>query len=43
MVRGKTTFAQAEALHIACKAVWLAYLVLSATLSHGPPISLWWG
>lgn len=41
-VRGKTTFAQDQALHIACKAVWLAYLVLFATLSHGPSISLWW-
>ncbi|MBB4274181.1 DUF3307 domain-containing protein [Rhizobium mongolense] len=41
-VRGKTTFAQDQALHIACKIVWLAYLALSATLLHGPSISLWW-
>ncbi|QIG67240.1 hypothetical protein EVB37_004 [Rhizobium phage RHph_TM3_3_3] len=41
-VRGKTTFAQDQALHIVCKAVWLAYLALFATLSHGPSISLWW-
>ncbi|SCW77624.1 hypothetical protein SAMN02927900_04844 [Rhizobium mongolense subsp. loessense] len=41
-VSGKTTFAQNQALHIVCKIVWLAYLVLSATLLHGPSISLWW-
>ncbi|WP_246763294.1 DUF3307 domain-containing protein [Rhizobium sp. 007] len=41
-VRGKTTFAQDQALHIACKIVWLAYLVLSATYQHGSSISLWW-
>jgi hypothetical protein len=41
-VRGRTTFAQDQALHIACKIVWLAYLILSATLLHGPSISHWW-
>ncbi|MEH7834458.1 MULTISPECIES: hypothetical protein [Rhizobium] len=41
-VRGRTTFAQALALHIFCKAVWLACLVLFATLSPGASISLWW-
>lgn len=41
-VRGKTTFAQDQALHIICKAIWLAYLVLFVTLSHGASISLWW-
>jgi hypothetical protein len=41
-VRGTTTFAQDQALHIACKIVWLAYLILSATLLHGPSISHWW-
>ncbi|RXT18842.1 hypothetical protein B5P46_28100 [Rhizobium leguminosarum] len=41
-VRGKTTFAQDQALHIICKAIWLAYPVLFATLSHGASISLWW-
>ncbi|PCK86357.1 hypothetical protein CPT32_13150 [Rhizobium sophoriradicis] len=41
-VRGKTTFAQDQALHIACKAAWLAYLVLFETLSLGPYISLSW-
>jgi hypothetical protein len=32
-VRGKTTFAQDQALHVTCKVVWLLYLVLSGTLS----------
>ncbi|WP_455872874.1 DUF3307 domain-containing protein [Rhizobium yanglingense] len=41
-VRGKTTFAQDQALRIACKIVWLAYLVLSVMLQHGSSISLWW-
>ncbi|TAX45946.1 DUF3307 domain-containing protein (plasmid) [Rhizobium leguminosarum] len=41
-VRGKTTFAQDQALHIFCKAVWLGYLLLFATFSHGPSTSLWW-
>ncbi|MEH7901937.1 hypothetical protein [Rhizobium laguerreae] len=26
-VRGKTTFAQDQALDITCKAIWLAYLI----------------
>ncbi|NNH30997.1 hypothetical protein C9413_16240 [Rhizobium sp. SEMIA 4085] len=41
-VRGKTTLAQDQALHIACKIVWLASLVLSATLLDGSSILLWW-
>jgi len=40
-VRGTTPFAQDQAVHIACKIVWLAYLVLSATLLHGRSILLW--
>ncbi|MDP9813851.1 hypothetical protein J2W42_006727 [Rhizobium tibeticum] len=34
-VTGRTTFAQDHALHIACKAVWMLFLVLSAKLSAG--------
>ncbi|NLS07849.1 DUF3307 domain-containing protein [Rhizobium sp. P32RR-XVIII] len=41
-VRGRTTFAQDQASHIACRAAWLVYLLLSATLLHGSSISPWW-
>jgi hypothetical protein len=41
-VRGRTTFAHDQASYIACKAVRLAYLLLSATLLHGSSISPWW-
>jgi hypothetical protein len=41
-VRGKTTFAQDQALHIGCKALWLVYLVVSAALFSGQSISVWW-
>ena len=41
-VRGRTTFALDQALHIACKIVWLVYLGLSVTLLHGQSISPWW-
>ncbi|MFA1674816.1 DUF3307 domain-containing protein [Rhizobium mongolense] len=41
-VRGKTTFAQDQALHIGCKGLWLVYLVVSAALFSGQSISVWW-
>lgn len=41
-VRGKTSFAQDQGMHIGCKALWLGYLVLLAALSSGQSISHWW-
>ncbi len=37
-VRGRTTFAQDQALHVACKIVWLVFLFLSAMPQHGSSI-----
>ena len=39
-VRGKTTFAQDQTLHIICKAIWLV-VVVSGLLSYGPPSPFW--
>ncbi|MFA1625228.1 DUF3307 domain-containing protein [Rhizobium mongolense] len=41
-VRGRTTFAQDQALHIVCRALWLGYLVVSVALLSGQSISVWW-
>jgi hypothetical protein len=41
-VNGRIAFAQDQALHIGCKALWLGYLVVSITLLSGQSISVWW-